>query len=69
MQQQDGSIAEIPTRWVDDVVNILEFNWLMHYPWLTEIVIDRDNKFCTEVSEILHYKYEIKQKIITTCNP
>ena len=37
--------AEMPTRRVDNVVNILEFSWLIHYSWPTEIVMDRGNKF------------------------
>ena len=62
-------IAEIPTKRADDMVNILEFNWLTRYPWPTEIVMDRGKEFQAEVSETLHHEYGIKRKIITTHNP
>ena len=62
-------IAEIPTKRADDVVNILEFSWLTHYPWRTEIVMDRGKEFAGEVQETIHHEYGIRRKLITTQNP
>ena len=53
-------IAEIPTKWADDVVNILEFSWLTRYPWLTEIIMDRGKEFAAEVQDTIHHEYGIK---------
>ena len=62
-------IAEIPSKRADDVVNVLETNWLTCYPWPTEIIIDCSKEFAAEVQETTHYEYGIHRKLITTHNP
>ena len=54
-------IAEVPTKQADNVVNILEFNWLTRYPWPTKIIMDRGKEFAAEVQNTIHNKYGIKK--------
>ena len=62
-------IAEILSKRVDDIVNVLEINWLTRYPWPTEIIMDRGKEFAAEVQETIHHEYGIRRKLITTRNP
>jgi hypothetical protein len=62
-------IVEVPTKQqADYIANLLQFNWLSHYPWPTEIRMDRGGDFAKEVSAALNNKFGIKRKLITTRN-
>ena len=52
----------------DLVANIIEDTWLSCYPWPTQLVCDRDNKFFAETIKMLKNDYNIKRKPITTQN-
>jgi len=62
-------IVEIMHKRADYIANHLEMAWLSRYPWPTEIVMDRGSEFQREVREMLHDKYGIKRKVITSRNP
>jgi hypothetical protein len=62
-------IVEVPTKQADYIANLLEFNWLSHYPWPTETCMDIGSEFAAEISAALDNKFGIKRKLITTRNP
>ena len=62
-------IAEVPSARADDVINILEINWLTRYPWPTEVIMDRGKEFAAEVKQTLKEEYGVNRKVITTRNP
>ena len=62
-------IVQIPNKQADEVINILEFQWLTRYPWPTEVIMDRGREFAGEVSLALKHEYGIHKKLITARNP
>jgi transposase InsO family protein len=60
-------IAEIPRKSADVVLNVQ--TWLVRYPRLAEIIIDRGREFAAEVKRELQQEYGIVRKLITTRNP
>ena len=48
---------------------MLEINWLIHYLWLTETVIDYSKEFSNQIQETIHYEYRVHYKLITIYNP
>lgn len=52
------------------VTNIVEQEWLTHYPWPTQITYDRGNKFVRhEFRHMITHDYGIKPKPIFVRNP
>jgi hypothetical protein len=47
-------IVEVPKKQADYISNLIEINWLTRYPWPTEIIMDRGNKFAAEVRKMLN---------------
>ena len=62
-------IATILNKQADQVMNVLEFQWLTRHPWPTKVVLDRGRKFAAEVSAAVKNKYGLNKKSITACNP
>ena len=62
-------IVEIPIKRANHTANILEQTWLTHYPWPTEMCMDRGSEFAGEISNALRDECGFKRKLIATCNP
>ena len=62
-------IVEVPEKRADIIANLLEQQWLMRYPWPTQVVLDRGREFMAEVKTLLEDEYGITRKPITMQNP
>ena len=52
------------------VAEIVEQQWLMRYPWTTQITFDRGSEFIgQEFQHMIKHDYGIKDKPIMVCNP
>ena len=42
-------IVKVANKQADEIINLLEFVWLMRHPWPTQAVMDRGKEFAAEV--------------------
>eukprot|EP00957_Ditylum_brightwellii_P157155 11961425-Ditylum_brightwellii.AAC.1 len=62
-------MAEIKTKRVDTVSNVVEITWLTRYPYPTQVVLDREKQFIAELTEMIASDYGVKKRPITARNP
>eukprot|EP00957_Ditylum_brightwellii_P041882 3172329-Ditylum_brightwellii.AAC.1 len=62
-------MAEIKTKRVDVIANVIEQTWFNRYPWPTEVVLDRGTEFMVEFTEMIRRDYSVTKRPITACNP
>ena len=61
-------IVEINEKSADEIINIVDQEWLSRYPWPNKVISDRGGEFMKEFRENLQ-EYGIVKKTITTRNP
>ena len=59
---------EIKTKRADVIANLVEQTWLVRYPWLDLIIMDRGRECKAEFYNMITVDYNIKPKVITIRN-
>eukprot|EP00957_Ditylum_brightwellii_P063773 4839121-Ditylum_brightwellii.AAC.1 len=62
-------MAEIKTKRADIIANAIEQTWFNHYPWPTEVVLDRRTEFMAKFTEMIRQDYGVTKRPITARNP